>query len=210
MARRRRPPAGRDCRRKVSYRLMNPISILLPLALLSGPAAGQGDDAEQRAKEIEAYCSKAHCRPAQTVRLRREDGSTFERPVPRLPIVLPNGWITIFPGEEVHVELTVAGNAIRSARAVPKVVRPKTTLTFRLRQPPESTAMVLAVSHGLPQAIKYSVDLMLPAGGDMLPAASCPVQPEVITNETWPEPVFQLVIKDLRFLREGASLSCGR
>jgi hypothetical protein len=62
----------------------------------------------------------------------------------------------------------------------------------------------------MPLSLKYSVDLMLPAGGDLLPTSSCPAQPDLITSETWPQPVFQLVIKDLRLLPDGAPLSCGR
>lgn len=142
------------------------------------------------------------------MRLHQEDGSSFEQAVPRLPIVLPNGWITVFAGEEVHVELTVdKGNL--AVRAVPKVVRPKSTLTFKLMQT-EGTAMRLAVSHNLPQNLKYSLGMMLPAGGGLQATPSCAVAPGAVTYETWPHPVFQLVINNLRFVPEGASLNCDR
>jgi len=171
----------------------------------------QAGDAEQRAKEIEAACAKAHCRPARTVRLRQENGTTFERDVPRLPIVLPsNGWITVYPGEEIHVQLVMKGDAIRSARAVPKVTRPGATVTFKLVQEPGRPDMRLTVSSGLPQNLKYNLNVMLPTGGPLYPTTSCPVEPGLTMHETWPHPVFQLVIKDLRFLREGASLNCER
>lgn len=183
---------------------------MLCLLCASGASLAQPSEAEQRAKEIEAACSKAHCRAARTVRLRLEDGSTFEKEVPRLPIVLPNGWITVYPGEEIHVELTVAREAIRSARAVAKVTRPGATLTFKLGQQPGSAGTVLSVSHSLPQNIKYSLGMMLPTGGPVYATPSCPVAPGLTTVETWPHPVFQLVIKDLRFLPEGAPLNCER
>src|ERR1041385_989992 len=86
--------------------------VLLVACLLGVASIGraQPSEAEQRAKEIEAVCAKAHCRPARTVRLRQEDGTTFEKDVPRLPIVLPNGWITVYPDEEIHVELSIKGD----------------------------------------------------------------------------------------------------
>src|SRR5882672_4620197 len=174
---------------------------LVAMLCLPGGASAQASEAEQRAKEIEAVCSKAHCREARNVSLRLEDGTTFERAVPRLPIVLPNGWITIYPGEEIHVELTVA-------RAVAKPVRKSATVTFKLSQQPERADMQLAVTHALPQNLKYSMGMMLPSGGQLFATPSCPVAPGVTTHETWPHPVFQLVIRDLRFLPEGASLTC--
>ncbi|HUQ26167.1 MAG TPA: hypothetical protein VM140_10880 [Burkholderiales bacterium] len=178
------------------------------LCLLGTPGAGRAqDEAEQRAKEIEAFCSKAHCREARTVSVRLEDGSTFERAVPRLPIVLPNGWITIYPGEEIHVELSLAQGTIKSARAVAKPVR-DATLTFKLTQPPGRADTVLDVSHGLPRNIKYTLAMMLPSGGQLYATTSCPVQPNLTTHETWTHPVFQVVIRDLRFLPEGAPLNC--
>jgi hypothetical protein len=153
--------------------------------------------------------SKAHCRPARTVRLRLEDGKSFEREVPRLPIVLPNGWITVFAGEEVHVEVTVRQGAIKSARAVPKVTRRTAPVSFRLRQQPGRVDSELVVTNGLPHHLKYTLGTMLPAGGKVVPTSSCAVQAGLTAHENWAEPVFQLVIRDLRFLPDDAPLSCG-
>ena len=188
-------------------KLWNCISVL---CLLGASGAGQAQDseAEKRAREIEAVCSKAHCREARTVSVRLEDGSTFERAVPRLPIVLPNGWITVYPGEEIHVELAMARDTVKSARAVAKPVRRNATVTFKLIQQPGRADMQLAVTHALPQNLKYSMGMMLPTGGQLFATPSCPVAPGVTTHETWPHPVFQLVIRDLRFLPEGAPLTC--
>ena len=141
------------------------------------------------------------------MRLRLEDGSAFEKEVPRLPIVLPNGWITLFAGEQVHIELT-ADRGNLAARAVPKVVRPKSTVSFSLAQT-DGAGMKLAISHNLPAALKYSLGMMLPAGGEIQGAPSCAVAPGTVGYETWPHPVFQLVIVNLRFLPEGAALNCG-
>lgn len=180
------------------------------LFLPGGPAFAQPSEAGQRAKEIEAVCAKAHCRAARTVRLRLEDGKTFEKDVPRLPIVLPNGWITVYPGEEIHIEVTVKGDAIRSARAVQKVTRRSATVSFKLGQPAGRADSELTVTNGLAQNLKYSLAMMLPTGGKLLPSESCPVQPGVTAHETWSHPVFQLVIRDLRFLPADAPLNCGR
>lgn len=183
------------------------IVVALFALLLAMPALAQDAEAEQRAKEIEAFCAKTHCRPARTVRLRLEDGSSFEKDVPRLPIVLPNGWITLFAGEQVHIELTADRDAL-AARAVPKVVSPKSTVSFRLTQT-DGAGMRLAVSHNLPASLKFSLGMMLPSGGDLRGAPSCAVGAGVVSYETFPHPVFQLVIVNLRFLPEGAALSCG-
>ena len=144
------------------------------------------------------------------MRLIREDGGSFETTVPKLPIVLPNGWITLYPGEEIHIEFAFAGGVMKSARAVAKPRRPADTATFKLVQLPGKPDMTLSVSHGLSQTLKYSVGLMLPSGGGVFGTTSCPVRPALVTNEHWPHPVFQLVITNVRLLPEGASLNCER
>jgi len=185
------------------------VLLIAAFSVLCAPAVAQESEAEQRAREIEAVCSKAHCRDARTVQVRQQDGTTFERAVPRLPIVLPNGWITVFAGEEVHIELTVAKGAIRSARAVAKVSGRANTVSFRLRQQAGRADTELVVTNRLPQHLKYTLGMMLPAGGPVRPAPSCPVQTGLTSHETWAEPVFQVVISDLRFLPEDAPLTCG-
>lgn len=180
------------------------------LACLPIPALAQTPAAELRAKEIEQVCRTAHCREARTVRLRREDGSTFEAEVPRLPIVLPNGWITVYPGEEIHVELDVAGEQIKGARAVAKPAHPQATLTFKLAQAPGSAETMLSVTHGFARTIKYSVGMMLPSGGQLYATSTCPVQAGLTAYEHWQHPVFQLVVTSVRFLPPGAALTCER
>lgn len=141
------------------------------------------------------------------MRLRLEDGSSFEKDVPRLPIVLPNGWITVFAGEQVHIELTADKDNL-AARAVPKVASAKSTVSFRLTQS-DGAGMRLAVSHNLPASLKFSLGMMLPSGGELHRAPSCAVGSGAVSYETFEHPVFQLVIANLRFLPEGAALSCG-
>lgn len=187
---------------------MRPIIAFLAL-LPAAPAHAQDAAAEQRAREIEAVCAKTYCREPRTVRLRREDGSSFETAVPRLPIVLPNGWITIYPGEEVHVELAVSGVGVKATRAVPKPRRGVPTLTLRLAQQDGKADTTLAATHDLSQNLKYTLGLMLPSGGQVLGTSSCPVRPGLVTTEHWPNPVFQVVVRDLRLLADDAPLNCG-
>jgi len=90
-------------------------------------------------------------------------------------------------------------------------LEPNTAFYRKPPQLPEHDAcadMQLAVSHSLPQTLKYSLGMMLPSGGQVYATASCPVPPGLTTYETWPNPVFQLVIRDLRLLPEGTPLTC--
>ena len=189
---------------------MRAFILVMAMCCAAGRSLAQDAEAEQRAKEIDAFCAKALCREARKVSLTREDGGTFEAAVPKLPIVLPNGWITLYPGEEIHIELAFANGAMKSARAVARPRRPADTVTFKLAQQPGKPDMTLSVSHGLSHTLKYSVGLMLPSGGGVFGTTSCPVRPALVTNEHWPHPVFQLVITNVRLLPEGASLNCER
>src|SRR4051794_21112519 len=143
----------------------------LLLSSLALPAQAQDIPPDpQTARELEEACRKAYCRPARKVAMRRDDGSAFEVDVPKLPIVLPNGWITVFTGEQVIVEFSLEADGTARARAVPKLARPRISATFRLSQEPGAADSVLSVTHGFSQPMRFRLATMVPGTPGLQPA----------------------------------------
>src|SRR5262245_15557493 len=81
-----------------------------------GQALDPSPDAK---KERAALCRNGLCRAPMNVRVLLKDRTIMEVPCEDpSPIVLPNGWVTILPGEEVHIALDVVGDVLRNPRAV--------------------------------------------------------------------------------------------
>jgi hypothetical protein len=164
---------------------------------------------EEAAKDLERICTEVLCRDPTTVRVLREDGSTMEVPIRiRLPFLQPDGWMTIFPGEEIFVEVDVDGDRITNPRAVRKAENPSTTLTFKFWQEPKRKDSFLLVTNPFSRPVKFNLGMMLLNDEHLRKTSSCPVLPQKKHYEHWPHPIFQLVVANLRFLPDGAELNC--
>jgi hypothetical protein len=144
-----------------------------------------------------------------TVRVLKEDGSVLEVPIKvRLPYIQPNGWITIFPGEEVFIEMDLDGEQLKNPRAVRKPEKPSNTITFKFWQEPERKDSFLLVTNPFPRLVKFNLGMMPLHTERLLKTTSCPVLPGKVLYEHWPHPIFQLVVANVRFLPEGAETRC--
>jgi hypothetical protein len=79
-----------------------------------GQALDSGIEARKAREEL---CWKVLCREPMTVRVLLKDGRVMAVPFEdATPIVLPNGWVTVLPGEEVHIAFDLEGDVIRNPR----------------------------------------------------------------------------------------------
>ena len=167
------------------------------------------NDTPEARKNRNELCAKVLCRPPTTVRLVLEDGGIIEVPFQdRSPIVLPNGWVSVLSGEEVHIAVQFDRNAVGTPRAVRRPDATSGTLTFRLRQDPKTGHSELVVTSSLKQSVKYDLGMMLPDGDRILKTSSCPVRPGLQGIEHWPHPVFQLVVARFRSIPDGTEVPC--
>jgi hypothetical protein len=190
------------------------VGVLLAVCLLGScailPRAESEDEAERRiAREFRDHCKKVLCRERATARARIEDGRMIEAALPEsLPFVLPDGLITIVQGETVYLELDVADGEVRGVRAVPAIANPRITAILRLWQEPGRADSYFSVVQPFERTLKYRLGIMVPNRRGVLATSSCPVAPGLTMIEHWPQPIFQLVMKDLRFVSKDDRLVC--
>ena len=124
------------------------------------------------------------------------------------PIVLPNGWVTVLPGEEVHIAFDVENDMIRNPRAIKRPAESQHILSFHFSQDPETGESYLVVGSTVKHVIKFDLGMMLPESERIRKTSSCPVLAGKKLYEHWPYPIFQLVAARFRVLAPGSPMNC--
>ena len=183
---------------------------LTACATTSSGTAGQ-PEAAPSIDEFKHLCATElkGCRGPHTIRLLKEDGSIHEVSFDiGVPIVQGDDLVTVLPGETVYLEAEVDGDRVIRLRSVPEIVHPETTITISLSQSDGETDMFLVAKNPFPRALKYRMGMERLDHDGLLSTSSCPVVGGGGAYETWPHPIFQIVITDFRFLEEGAGFVC--
>ena len=170
------------------------------VAAASQPVVAQPSAPDDELKKI---CQTLLCRQPAPIRLRLAGGEKFEM-TPSFPTPIVAGEIvTVYPGETIHIEARVERDRLVDLKAVETARHLDRTLTFRLEQDArigDGTNMVLKVESPFPGVLKFRLGMMLPTGDDLLKTSACPVRGGTGSFEHWPEPIFQIVATDFRFV----------
>jgi len=171
---------------------------------------GQALDPSPEAKKERAeLCRKILCRAPVNVRVLLKDRTIMEVPFEDpSPIVLPNGWVTILPGEEVHIALDVVGDVLRNPHAVKQPADSPPTVSFRFTQDPKTGDTSLVVSSTVNRPIKFDLGMMLPDSERIRKTSSCPVLAGKQSYEHWPHPIFQFVAARFRVVPSDTTMKC--
>lgn len=174
------------------------------------PCWAQAPDSSAEAKKSrDEICQRVLCRQPTTVRFLLKDNKVLEVPFQDVsPIVLPNGWVTVLPGEEIHIAFDVEGDSMRNPRAVKSATETKNTLSFRFSQDAKNGDSLLVVNSTLEQVVKFDLGMMLPDNERIRKTSSCPVLGGNSLYEHWPHPIFQIVAARFRVLLPGSAMKC--
>jgi hypothetical protein len=174
------------------------------------PCFAQALDESTVAKNArEELCRRVLCRPAMTVRVLLKDGMVMEVPYEDVsPIVLPNGWVTILPGEEIHIAFDVGDGALSNPQAVQQLAGSQPSLSFRFDQDAETGDSKLRITSTLKYTVKYDLGMMLPDSDDIFSTSSCPVQAGLKSYEHWGFPVFQFIAARFRVPGPESEMTC--
>jgi hypothetical protein len=162
--------------------------------------------AEPASISLETYCSANSCRRHVRFHLRT-DGDPIEETVPLYWPAVQNNKISLLPGEKLYVEATVEGQALTSLKQVESIDDPKKTLIFEFTQGDKDLGMMLAVKNPFQRLLKVHIN-MIDFSHKPHQTSSCPVVPGGSGFESWPHPIPELVISDLRFLEDGSEIAC--
>jgi hypothetical protein len=153
-------------------------------------------------------CKQVFCR-APFVRLRVDAEHVFEQRIESpVPVLLPNGWVSVYPGETVYLEVQREAGALKLLRAVPKPEKPETTLTLKFEQLADKADVMLTVTNPLSVDVRFSMGFMALDSDRIRATSSCPVRAGTSLYEGWPHPIFQLILSEPQVLAAGDDHSC--
>ncbi len=176
----------------------------LVLALAAWPAAAE----EKPPLPLAELCKQVFCR-APTVRLRVDAEHVYEQPAgDPVPVLLPNGWVSIYPGETIYVEVERKDGRLKLLRAVPQLEKPDTTLVLKFEQLEGKPDVMLTVNNPLAVDIRFRMGFMGLDSDRLRATSSCPVLAGKSLFEHWPHPIFQLILADAQVLGEADDHGC--
>lgn len=176
---------------------------LVPLALLlSGAVAAHAAAPPAAAvSDLETFCRTAHCRHDVSVRLRKPDGSVFEKHSALMPPAVQRGLIGVLPGETVRFVPILVDGKFHGWREPATLDAPDTPVfSIRLEQADGKPDMVATLTNSGARTAKLRMGLVTLNSDQPHPTSSCPVLAGIGSMEMWPEPVFMLLVSELTFV----------
>lgn len=176
------------------------MAVGLWMALSSAIAGEQSPSAQANSqKTMEDMCRETVCQHNVHVLLKQKDGAMFDRTFDVMPGAVQPHWLAILAGQTLYIEADKANGRLTDFRVVEAVTHPEKTLIVTLHQSDDGS-MLLKVTNPFSQSLKFNMGMMPLDSDKLLKTSSCPVMAGGSSFESWPEPVFQVVLGNARFI----------
>lgn len=144
-------------------------------------------------------CRDTVCQYNVRVQLKRKDGAVFDRTFEVMPGVVQPSYLAILAGQSLHIEADRVGDRLTNFRVVESVVHPEKTLAVTFQQSDDG-GMLLKLSNPFDQALKFNMGMMSLDSDRLVKTSSCPVIAGGSSFESWPQPLFQVVLANAHFV----------
>jgi hypothetical protein len=163
------------------------------------------------AQGLAAECAQGGCRTARDIRLRRADGSAWERHFDRLPPPVQAGLlVTLFAGETLHLDADVRQFRLEDMQvARPRAATPPLTLHLAQDAAPAS-GMTLTIRNRYDDRLAFAAGVVGLDGGGIRRIMVCPVPGGAVQSIHLPDPAFQMVFTNFRLLPAEMETGCGK
>ncbi len=167
----------------------------------SAPETGQYREQATDANFIE-YCKTHECRKDLKIHLKKPDGSYFDYQMELAQPIVQDKTVSIFPGETIYIAFDPGEKGPENLRSVKSADGSTNTLTFKFTQEPElfdGVGMMLFINNPTKYSIEYDFGMMLIDSEDLFETSSVPLMPGLSNFESWPHPIFQLIMTNFRW-----------
>lgn len=178
-------------------------AIVLFMTILLLPCTVFSDGLSPREK----LCPQGDCRGPITIRLVKEDGSIFEQSHDYLYPVIQSMGITIFPGEQIKITGSFKDNKLTDTRVLGASDHDPPLITFNFSQETDKS-MLLTVTNHSANDIKYHLAMMPLASERLVKTSSCPVSAGLMAFESWPFPIYQLLVPEIFIVEKSDQSKC--
>lgn len=156
-------------------------------------------DTEEEAKA--AMCKANLCQKDLHIQLKLKDGSTYDKTFDLFSPVVQSIGLIFAAGQDVNIEADISGDSLINYKVVKTITAPEKTIVVAFKQEKDG-GMTLTVSNPFKRRLKFNMAIM-PMGEDgLFKTSSCPIIAGGSIYEMWPEPIFQIVLTNPKFLDE--------
>jgi hypothetical protein len=125
----------------------------------------------------------------------------YEQKVGKIPYV-HGGAVYLFKGDEFGLALDIQNNAVRSVKYQKDVKKADVTLKFTQEVQPDGTAyMMLHIHNNTKHTLDLDALMTAPGHKEIAKTTILPVKPGLSGFETWPHPIVQLVLRNIRIAK---------
>ena len=133
-----------------------------------------------------------------TLKLHVDKEHFYEEKFDRIPYV-HGGEVYLFKDDEFGLTLDIQDNSIRSIKYQKDVKKADVTLKFTQEVQPDKTAMMmLHIHNNTKHALDVDALMTVPGREGIAKTSILPVQPGQSGFESWPHPIVQLVLRNIR------------
>lgn len=155
----------------------------------------------------EKLCPKGDCRGPITIKLIKEDGSVFMQQHDYLYPIIQSMGITILAGEHINITGDFIDQKLTNIRVITSSDKEKPLITFSFEQK-DQKMMMLTVTNNSQYNIKYHLAMMPLKEEKLFKTSSCPVFARKMVFESWPYPIYQLLIPEIFIIEVTDKVKC--
>jgi hypothetical protein len=137
-------------------------------------------------------------RPPFVLKLRIDKEHSYEETFNKVPYVAGNV-IYLFGGENFGINVTIIDNQISRVAYQKDIAKADIEFKFTQEKSPEGFIMLLVTRNKLRRKVFFDALITLPSDKNIYNTTVLPVEPSLSSFESWPHPVVQLVLRNLRF-----------
>jgi hypothetical protein len=185
---------------------MNRITLpLLALGLSLAPTFGWAAEPTSDRAKANAEKEKPTFREPFTLKLHVDKDHYYEEKFEKkIPFVADNN-VYLFSGESFGLKLTVANGEISAVTYQKEKAGADIEVTFNEdAQKNGDPMMMLTLKSNIKQVLYLDALMTVPGEKGTFKTSILPLKPGLTNYETWPHPIVQLVLKNLRFKKEAA------
>ena len=130
-------------------------------------------------------------RPPFVVKLRH-----YEEHFDKVPYVAGDD-VHLFAGENFGINVTMVGDQV--SRITYQRDPAKGDVEFKFTQEKKGPMMMLFIRNGLTRRLFFDASMTVPERKGVYRTSVLPVEPAATNVESWPHPIVQLVLRNLRF-----------
>ncbi len=136
------------------------------------------------------------------LKLHIDNENDYRQHFDRVPYVADNE-VYLFAGEVFGINVTVTDNNLSHITYQQDPAKADVEFKFTQERAPDGFMMLLVIQNRLKRQLFLDAQMTVPGKKGIYKTSVLPIKPKLSDFESWPHPIVQLVLSNLRFSEDG-------